>query len=81
MMPDREKVRLACLHFVPKPHKVNFIISSDTLKFAVDYVVERDSVTSYRLIDQCTHNWHIENVRHIDSALVRQINLTENPHR
>ena len=28
MMPDREKVKLAYLYFVPKPHKVNFIITS-----------------------------------------------------
>ena len=62
MMPKREKVALAYLYFVPKPHKVNItngsLIATSLLLWSL--VIGRNAVETHRVFDAYTYHWHLQ---------------------
>jgi hypothetical protein len=55
MMPKRDKVALAYLYFIPKPHKVILFVSYMDLDFSL-ILLGRNTVTTNYIFNKCTNN-------------------------
>ena len=74
MMPNKEKMKLAYLYFIPKSHKVFFVFLEyflDFLHMCIFVHLGRYTTTTYCVIYRCTNNWNIKNVRSLNSTIVR----------
>ena len=65
MMPKRDKVELAHLYFIPKPHKVNleyFLFSLLSIKLTLMLFILKgwDTIETHNLIDEYTNYWYFE---------------------
>jgi len=72
MMPKRDKVSLAYLYFIPKPHKVNStgLLFSLLLLFILPHVIGRNTIKTHCLFYEYTNNWYFEIFRSINSAII-----------
>ena len=61
-LPKREKVALAYLYFVPRPHKVNitdcFLVSISLLSLYL--VTGRNAIETHRVFDAYAYHWHLQ---------------------
>ena len=65
MMPKRDKVELAHLYSIPKPHKVNFeyflfCLLSVKLTLMLFILKGWDAIETHHLIDEYTNYWYFE---------------------
>jgi len=68
MIPKREKVELAYLYFIPKPHKVIFP-SFLSLIFIFSAFLARNSLKTHCLVNEYTNNWNFQIFRSINSSI------------
>jgi hypothetical protein len=64
MMPKRDKVALAYLYFIPKPHKV--ILEPFLLRYCCLFYlffVGKNTIKTHCFFDEYTNNWHFEILR------------------
>ncbi len=64
MMPKRDKVALAYLYFITKPHKV--IFEPFLLRYYCLYCllfIGRNTIKTHSFFDEYTNNWHFEILR------------------
>jgi hypothetical protein len=72
MMPKREKVALAYLYFIPKPHKVNDLSNLFyvvTPKIFCTFI-GRNTIKTHCLINEYTNNWYFQVFRSITSTTI-----------
>ena len=75
MMPKKEKIKLAYLYFIPKAHKVMDAVCMKPC-FPGLHMYEfvhlgRYTTTTDCVVHRCTNDWHLQNVRPIDSTSIR----------
>jgi hypothetical protein len=72
MMPKRDKVALAYLYFIPKPHKVTNIHTlfyNMTLYFDC-FFLGRYSIKTNCVINEYANDWHFQVFRSINSTII-----------
>jgi len=69
MMPKRDKVALAYLYFIPKPHKVILFVSYMNLDFSF-ILLGRNTVTTNYIFNKFTNNWYFKIFRSINSTII-----------
>ena len=62
MMPKREKVQLAYLYFIPKPHKVNsrLLFNCFIIGVFLSLIIGRYTIKTDCLVDEYTNNWNFK---------------------
>ena len=68
MMPKRDKIALAYLYFIPKPHKVSqlHIVSYNILSFCIG----RNTIKTNCFFNEYTNNWNFKVFRSITSTII-----------
>jgi hypothetical protein len=83
MMPKRDKVALAYLYFIPKPHKVIFECSLFVIWLSILFVliylfiylsiyiyIGRNTIKTNCFFDEPTNNWYFQVFRSITSTII-----------
>ena len=73
MMPKADKVTLAYLYFIPKPHKVSL-----TLIFMIQLIIiicfvtriGRNTIATHCFLDEYTNNWYFQVFRSVTSSII-----------
>ncbi len=71
MIPKQDKVALAYLYFIPKPHKVIFgrFLSRYSCLFSL-FFIGRNAIKVHCLSDEYTNNWYFLILRQITSTII-----------
>ncbi len=72
MMPKRDKVALAYLYFIPKPHKVifeYFLFRHYCCLFGL-FFIGRNTFTTHCIFDEYTNYWYFQVSRSITSTII-----------